>query len=588
MSTTSLWASQFVHLIRTPMDQWDEPDFEDHLERLIDRRDPQGESELSNLFENDRVLFNRYLALENSHEDLIFMWDDKFSELDAVFSVIDGWLSESLDHLRAYQTEWGRSEASTTLEVQSVASHSSTEYVRLQVWMEDSDPRYDTLLWDELYLIAVNPFDAAWYLNGVTDLTTLKGSQAKGFSPAPLFKYHPERYRQTRSYTKLMAERKKKAAQICGDSAEHYLNYLIEPLANEFNDRSLNTVPLREKELFEFASMPNLKINTEVDRLFSWLDFDRSGRQIFDLSGPLVEMFRNTSADDVPVSLLSSPYKSYYLHFGAQAQLKCDDDWYVDGAYITHWAEDNLLNMAITFSSPDCQKVAEWTRFFEPRVTLSFTKDLFDLNIAEATDIVIERKRAEFQKKLDKGDKNITADIAEEAQKVGLMMPGAQFIQLSGTVGQLYMDRLNRETDLLAGSLNLIVNAMCYLMAYPDDIRSEWPESAPRHLVSEASKGHPAVKKNTQTKLEKMGCRKIHLCGRALHQGPVVPSGPDATRTVKTHWRRGHWKQQPYGQGNKLRKLVLIKPTLVNAGAGYDDDLPGSIYIGENVVRLRK
>jgi hypothetical protein len=132
MSTASLWASQFVHLIRTPKDQWDEPDFEDHLERLIDRREPQGESELSNLFKNDRVLFNRYLALENTHEDLIFMWDDKFSEFDPVFSLIDGWLSESVDHFRAYHAEYPGGGDSTTLEVQSVASHSTTHYVRLK------------------------------------------------------------------------------------------------------------------------------------------------------------------------------------------------------------------------------------------------------------------------------------------------------------------------------------------------------------------------------------------------------------------------------------------------------------------------
>lgn len=30
------------------------------------------------------------------------------------------------------------------------------------------------------------------------------------------------------------------------------------------------------------------------------------------------------------------------------------------------------------------------------------------------------------------------------------------------------------------------------------------------------------------------------------------------------HWRRGHWRQQPHGEGNKLRRLIWIKPARVN------------------------
>lgn len=33
-----------------------------------------------------------------------------------------------------------------------------------------------------------------------------------------------------------------------------------------------------------------------------------------------------------------------------------------------------------------------------------------------------------------------------------------------------------------------------------------------------------------------------------------------------THWRRGHWRQQPHGEGRRSRRLVWVRPTLVNAG----------------------
>lgn len=32
-----------------------------------------------------------------------------------------------------------------------------------------------------------------------------------------------------------------------------------------------------------------------------------------------------------------------------------------------------------------------------------------------------------------------------------------------------------------------------------------------------------------------------------------------------THWRRGHWRNQPCGKELKYSKLVWIQPTLINA-----------------------
>lgn len=36
-------------------------------------------------------------------------------------------------------------------------------------------------------------------------------------------------------------------------------------------------------------------------------------------------------------------------------------------------------------------------------------------------------------------------------------------------------------------------------------------------------------------------------------------------RSVKMHWRRGHFRMQPYGEGRSQKKLVHIAPVLVNA-----------------------
>lgn len=44
-------------------------------------------------------------------------------------------------------------------------------------------------------------------------------------------------------------------------------------------------------------------------------------------------------------------------------------------------------------------------------------------------------------------------------------------------------------------------------------------------------------------------------------------AGGEEARHVRPHWRRGHMRRQPYGEGGQQRKLVFIKPVLVNEGS---------------------
>lgn len=50
-------------------------------------------------------------------------------------------------------------------------------------------------------------------------------------------------------------------------------------------------------------------------------------------------------------------------------------------------------------------------------------------------------------------------------------------------------------------------------------------------------------------------------------EGPRPESTPTG-REVSTHWRRGHWANQPHGPGRSLRKRVLRRPVLVRADLG--------------------
>jgi hypothetical protein len=50
-------------------------------------------------------------------------------------------------------------------------------------------------------------------------------------------------------------------------------------------------------------------------------------------------------------------------------------------------------------------------------------------------------------------------------------------------------------------------------------------------------------------------------------------SGTPGTHAVAPHWRRGHFRMQPHGQGNQLRKLIFVSPVLVHV-ARMNDETP--------------
>jgi hypothetical protein len=59
--------------------------------------------------------------------------------------------------------------------------------------------------------------------------------------------------------------------------------------------------------------------------------------------------------------------------------------------------------------------------------------------------------------------------------------------------------------------------------------------------------------------------------------GPAVLSADlaansdgDSSHGVSAHWRRGHFRFQPHGPHNSLRKLMFIAPTLVHASQFLD------------------
>ncbi|KAA6182586.1 hypothetical protein F2Q65_17550 [Thiohalocapsa marina] len=74
------------------------------------------------------------------------------------------------------------------------------------------------------------------------------------------------------------------------------------------------------------------------------------------------------------------------------------------------------------------------------------------------------------------------------------------------------------------------------------------------------------------------------VIGPAALPEPEEPAGTggggEAHRSIKAHWRRGHFRTIRYGEGLAKRRLGWIKPVLVNAGQAF-----GSVKAKAYVVR---
>jgi hypothetical protein len=433
------------------------------------------------------------------------------------------------------------------------------------------------ILWDSYDGEIEDYFTLALAISTHAIFTAIVPSTNSHWAPPPLFVYHPERFKRTRRYITNIA-----SDGLFNNNTNQVdmLNASSQYMLAEYNEQSMR-VPLRKKLEAEDAGQADISrtIHSEIDSLLAYDQFRRAGRQIFDISKGMSDLLRQTTTDDIPVALLNSPYETYFIYFGPQHDIVSGNNWVVDGVYISHDASLKLIQFQFSSAPLDPLQCKDWVIYQEPTVTISIGPDNYDFKLGEAIRNALIQREEEIKEKISKGDNDVTDEIiATHGEGI---LSSSKLIETNATSGMKQLLALEKDVEIISQSLSLAVNAMCYITAYPDDIEKEYPAGTPQKMLEKTRTGPPKLKKNALSKLESMGYRKIHMCGRSLHKGPAINS-PDSDGK-KTHWRKGFWREQPHGPKNALRKLIWIKPVIVNPKKSDQPEL-GSIYIGENVV----
>lgn len=498
------------------------------------------------------------------------------------------WLTESIEachrHIVECDAEW------FVFVWAHLLKEMNRNSILFRVMVKDPRPQIGILVWDEKIFEADDLFAISYTASLIEEEILFQDGlpidKIKSFNAAPLFKYHPVRYKQSREYVRSAPEILKKEGLNPATLDVNALNVMSQLVSLEAN-KHRSVIPLRMRKDDKFN--PIKVITNEMEFYTMYNAFVSNGKKIFDLNAPLIEMFRNTSVDAIPVSFITSPFKSYYLYFGKQEHLTTGDSWWIDGVYIRHFPEAKHINFLFTSCTENNANIERWFDQSEPLIQCSISDDFFDLNLGLAIDKVIETRRKEMIERIDKGDIERTEEFKAAAKEINIDKGDIQFgriVDIGATTSKARLEELENSIETLKDALSLSVNCLCYLTSYPDDIDLEWSSETPRSLVERATKGHPNVKSNTESKLISSGYQKVYLCGRKLTQGPAFTS-TETSGSKRTHWRRFHWRLQPYGPKRSLRKAIIIEATLINPGAGYDEEPTGTIYVDKNVVDLK-
>lgn len=307
-------------------------------------------------------------------------------------------------------------------------------------------------------------------------------------------------------------------------------------------------------------------ISAEITAFQVFSVFLAGGRVIFDLDPVLVSNLCVTDIDDVPCGALSFPAESFYLHFGVKNAVE-DGSTRVEGVFVEqhdggkvsfHLAEVDYGSMGFTRANP----------------TQALWGPVIDFSDKDAS---IEQALQTSLTVMQESYANSRVQFEEELERMRRMYPGHE-ISLPETIAELAPQR----QEIMRKALRAAINAIFYLTSQ-DDSQEDWSRDVDPDDLQELAREDlkPGTRKTLENTLRNEGYRKVLFVGRRFAQSAQAIEvakalGGHTGRTLATHFRRGHYRPQAYGEKRLLRKWIFVAPTVVNAHLAQD--MPGKIY----------
>ena len=302
-------------------------------------------------------------------------------------------------------------------------------------------------------------------------------------------------------------------------------------------------------------------VQSEIGNIQIFGGYVDGGKVIFDLSKTLTKTLLITDAEDIPCGELQFPASSFYVHFGIDSGLT-DGGFDIEGAFVQRLDDRMLIDL----------------------VPQGFGQShFFALPMGESligAPILLSDPSKSVSQALTDSIADVLAQNAKTFEQIAKLE--SELEQQYGQVVKVPVpvERLAEKGPVLQKAMALIVNTMFYLAAEPDDVVDDWGSETPAEaLAALHAADKPGTIKTIENTLLKAGYSKVRFVGRRFAHSIAGGHIHDATssgRTLTSHFRRGHFRRQPYGPERALRKTIFVAPVLVNADNGTDPQ--GRIY----------
>lgn len=317
-----------------------------------------------------------------------------------------------------------------------------------------------------------------------------------------------------------------------------------------------------------------------ADDFSSWSLWNKSGRNIFSFSNDLLLMLEKTDVYDISFDMLNFPYDNFYLSLKSLGiYANSNEQNLIDGVYVhlersemeATPIEERDLEMDDDYYEPE-YKLLIYFYFvgdFEEFVKKKPDEIIFDEELKLSWNYALSFPT--YEDYVTVGDA-IEQEIGKFEHQVYQKFP----------IDENKRNKIAKEyRGFIENTIRVLINSLLYLSQPKEKLITEqkYPKKLPFNFNR---KLHFAKtdkqKKKIEKKINETGFSKILYFGNTNNRN--INEFNESHRK-SLHWRRGHWRKQPFGKGLKKNRMIWIKPVLINKTD--EDILPkGHVYIVEN------
>lgn len=283
------------------------------------------------------------------------------------------------------------------------------------------------------------------------------------------------------------------------------------------------------------------------------------GSRMFKLEDRLTEMLNKTDLGmKTPSGFVAPPYSNIFLHaapdftiYNAQS-----GDHPVDGFYINSYV---IPDEAFTHLFRELTSIGLFQHLAEKGLLTEAGGDVrvFELlAVGRPKRNVVDDASFSFTIAFQDPARSVQEVVDEHCYYYGNKVANCNRNVLEG-INFENADELHQKQ--LKNCVEFVVKALLYINS-EDSTRSKVMELSDLKMKMHGLK-NPAKKRKLQRKLD-------HACDYTLigFKGEYESTGGPGTGTKSTHWRRGHFREQRYGENRSKSKMIMIQPTIVGKG----------------------